>query len=105
MFENRPKGSKLVKRISYIYLALMILFIISVAIVGPYDAFIISAILYLILAVVLYLLSTKYADNKNTWIFVINCGIITFIRLLNIVGILFAVLLIIAANDMKKELE
>ena len=104
MFENRTKGAQLVKRISYFYLLIAVLVIVATAIFGV-SAFSLNIIFYIIMSVVLYLLSTRFQENKNTWIFIVICAIITIIWTLSLIGLVLTILLIVAANDMKKELE
>ena len=104
MFENRARGAQLVKRISYFYLIIAALVLIASLALGL-SAFIINVPFYVIMFVALYLLSTRFKDNKNTWIFVVICAIITLIWALSLLGLVLCILLIVGANDMKKELE
>ncbi|WP_407415019.1 hypothetical protein [Methanobrevibacter sp.] len=104
MFENRTKGAQLVKRISYFYLLVAVLVIVATAIFGI-SGFSLNIIFYIIMSAVLYLLSTRFQENKNTWIFVVICAIITIIWTLSLIGLVLTILLIVAANDMRKELE
>ncbi len=104
MFENRVRGAQLVKRISYFYLLITIVVIIAILALGL-TVFIIDIPFYVIMFIALYLLSTKFAKNKYAWIFVAICAIITLLWTLSLLGLVLCILLIIAANDMKKELE
>ena len=104
MFENRARGADLVKRMSYFYLLISVLVIIATAAFGV-SVFSLNIIFYLIMFIVLYILSTKFRENKNTWIFIVICAIITIVWSLSLIGIVLAILLIVAANDMRKELD
>lgn len=104
MFENRAKGAQLVKRVSYFYLVVAILIAIAI-VVMKVDIFSTNILCYIIMFPILYLLSTKFKDNKNTWIFVVICAIITLVLTLKPMGLILAILSIVAANDMKKELD
>lgn len=105
MFENRIKGAQLAKRLSYAYLICAIILIISgFALVG-YDILITSGIFYAIMFVAVYLLSTKFSENKYTWILLIICAVISIIFAHGMLSIAFAILLLICANDMRKELD
>ena len=104
MFENRVKGVQLVKRISYFYLLIAIVVIIAILVLGL-TVFIIDIPFYAIMFLVLYLLSTKFQENRNAWIFVVICAVITIIWTLSLLGVVLGILLIVAANDMKKELD
>ena len=103
MFENRAKGAQLVKRIAYFYLIVAILIAIAIAVMKV-DIFSTNILCYIIMFPILYLLSTKFKDNKNTWIFVVICAIITLVLTLKPIGLILAILSIVAANDMRKEL-
>ncbi len=104
MFENRLKGVQLVKRISYFYLIVAI-FITIVTVVMGLNFFSTNIPCYVIMFVALYLISTKFQDNKNAWIFVVICAIITLLWTLSLIGVALTLLLLVAANDMKKELD
>ncbi len=105
MFENRIRGAQLTKRVSYVYLIFAIILIIAWFVLAGYDAFIISGIVYTIMFVVVYLLSTKYSEYKHTWILLIVCAAITVIITQGMLSIAFAIVMIIGANDMRKELD
>ena len=106
MFENRIKGAQLAKRVSYVYLIFAIILLVAgFALNGYSDRFIISGIFYIIMFIVVYFLSTKYGENKNTWILLIICAIITIIATHGMLAIAFAILLLVSANDMRKELD
>lgn len=104
MFENRVRGTQLVKRISYFYLLITIVVIIAILALGL-NVLIIDIPFYVIMFLAVYLLSTKYAENKYAWIFVVICAIITLVWTLSLLGLVLCILLIIGANDMKKELD
>lgn len=103
MFENRARGADLVKRMSYFYLLISVLVIIATVAFGV-SVFSINIAFYLIMFIVLYILSTKFRENKNTWIFIVICAVITILWSLSLIGVILAILLIVAANDMRKEL-
>ncbi|MBE6490278.1 MAG: hypothetical protein E7Z83_05410 [Methanobrevibacter sp.] len=106
MFENRIRGAQLAKRVSYVYLIFAIILLVAgFALNGYSDRFIISGIFYIIMFIVVYFLSTKYGENKNTWILLIICAIITIIATHGMLAIAFAILLLVSANDMRKELD
>lgn len=105
MFENRTKGAHLAKRVSYVYLVFAAILLIAGFVLVEYPSFILSGILCIIMFVAVYLLSTRYAKNRNTWIFLIICAIITVIVNQKILGIVLALLLLVSANDMRKELD
>ena len=103
MFERRAKGSKYVQGFSY----LCIIIAVVLAIAGAYlEMNLLSSIIfYIIMAVVLYLLSTRFNENKWAWIFVAICGIVLIIGNLTLVRLILGIALIIAAIEMKKELD
>lgn len=68
MFENRARGADLVKRMSYFYLLISVLVIIATVAFGV-SVFSINIAFYLIMFIVLYILSTRFRENKNIWIF------------------------------------
>ena len=105
MFENRIRGAQLAKRVSYAYLIFAIILIIAGLVLGGYGVLLISGIFYIIMFIVVYFLSTKYGENKNTWILLIICAIITIIATHGMLAIAFAILLLVSANDMRKELD
>lgn len=104
MFENRIRGTRLSKSVSYLYIVMAVLSIVLVMILNT-PATVISTAFYIIMFIVVYLISTKFENNKNTWIYLLICGIITLIFSLSILGLCIAVLLAVAANDIRKELE
>lgn len=104
MFENRARGAQLVKRISYFYLIIAVLVVIAIFALGL-NVLIVDVPFYAIMFVALYLLSTKFQDNKNTWIIVVIIAIITIVWTLSLLGVVLTILLIVGANDMKKELK
>lgn len=104
MFENRARGADLVKRMSYFYLLISVLVIIATVAFGV-SIFSINIAFYLIMFIVLYILSTRFRENKNTWIFIVICAVITVLWSLSLIGVILAILLIVAANDMRKELD
>ena len=103
MFERRAKGSKYVQGFSYV----CIIIAVVLAIGGAYLEmnFLSSIIFYIIMSAILYLLSTRFKENKNAWIFVVICGIVIFVFTLSLVGLILGIALIISAIEMKKELE
>ena len=104
MFENRMRGAELVKRLSYLYIGIAAFVLIVILIFGFIDFFI-AVPFYIIMSIVLYLLSTRFKNNKYTWIYVIICAAITLLWTLNLFGVMIFLLLSLAANDMKKELD
>ena len=104
MFENRARGAQLVKRISYFYLIIAILAVIVTFVLGI-NIFITNIIFYIIMFAALYLISTKFKDNEKTWILVVICAIITLLWTLSLAGIALFIILIIAADDIRKELD
>ena len=105
MFENRIRGAQLAKRVSYAYLIFAIILVIAgFALVG-YDVLLISGVFYAIMFVAIYLISTKFGENKHAWILLIVCAIITVVVTQGILSIVFAILLLVSANDMRKELD
>lgn len=105
MFENRIKGAQLAKRLSYAYLICAIILIVSGFALEGYDKLIIGGIFYAIMFVIVYLLSAKFGENKYTWILLIICALITIIVTHGMLSIAFAILLLVCANDMRKELD
>jgi len=105
MFENRIRGAQLAKRVSYAYLIFAIILIIAVLVLEGYGVLLISGIFYMILFTAVYLLSTRYGEYKHTWILLIICAIISIIVTHGMFAIAFAILLIVCANDMRKELD
>ena len=106
MFENRIRGAQLAKRVSYAYLIFAIILLVAgFALNGYSDRFIISGIFYIIMFIAVYLLSTRYGEYKHTWILLIICAIISIIVTHGMFAIAFAILLIVCANDMRKELD
>ena len=105
MFENRIRGAQLAKRVSYAYLIFAIILIIAGLVLEGYGVLLISGIFYMIMFIAVYLLSTRYDENKNTWILLIICAIITIIATHGMLAIAFAILLLVSANDMRKELD
>ena len=105
MFEHRVRGAQLVKNISYTFLIIAIFLIIVRATFGFAEITDASILFYIIMAIVLYLISTKLKENKYAWILVVICAIITVVLHFKLVGIAFAILLVSAANDIKKELD
>ncbi len=105
MFENRIKGAQLAKKVSYAYLICAIILIVTGFVLNGYDKLIIGGIFYALMFVIIYLISTKFSENKYRWILLIICAIITIIVTHGMLSIAFAILLIICANDMRKELD
>jgi len=105
MFENRIRGAQLAKRVSYAYLIFAIILIIAGLVLEGYGVLLISGIFYMIMFIAVYLLSTRYGEYKHTWILLIICAIISIIVTHGMFAIAFAILLIVCANDMRKELD
>ncbi|MBQ7927256.1 MAG: hypothetical protein IJ287_00710 [Methanobrevibacter sp.] len=105
MFENRIRGAELAKRVSYGYLIFAIILLIAGLVLNGYDILIISGIFYAIMFVIVYLLSTRYGEYKHTWILLIICAIVSIIVTHGMLAIVFAILLLVCANDMRKELD
>lgn len=105
MFEKRAKGAELSKRVSYFYIVMAIIVIVASILLNNHVTAIVGTAFYIVMFVVVYLLSTKYHDNENTWIFLIVCAVATALFSLSILGIGLAILLCVAANDMRKELD
>lgn len=105
MFENRIRGAQLAKRVSYAYLIFAIILIIAGLVLEGYGVLLISGIFYIIMFIAVYLLSTRYGEYKHTWILLIICAIISIIVTHGMFAIAFAILLIVCANDMRKELD
>lgn len=115
MFENRSRGQKLGKRISYLYLIFLILGFISIIITWKYPGILSSRgisteyligmeAVYIITFLALYLGSTKINKSNTTIIIYGIFGIINLITL-NFILILIAILLFIATNDVYNELK
>lgn len=102
MFENRAKGAHLAKNASYGYIIMAILTAI-VIMIQPSDFFMATLTFYIAMFIVVYLSATKFNEHKRIWILLILCGILTIVWALSILGICLAILLAIAANDMRKE--
>ena len=105
MFENRIRGAQLAKRVSYAYLIFAIILIIAGLVLEGYGVLLISGIFYMIMFIAIYLLSTRYGEYKHTWILLIICAIISIIVTHGMLAIAFAILLLVSANDMRKELD
>ena len=105
MFENRIRGAQLAKRVSYAYLIFAIILIIAGLVLEGYGVLLISGIFYMIMFIAVYLLSTRYGEYKHTWILLIIYAIISIIVTHGMFAIAFAILLIVCANDMRKELD
>ena len=105
MFENRIRGAQLAKRVSYVYLIFAIILIIAGLVLEGYGVLLISGIFYMIMFIAIYLLSTRYGEYKHTWILLIICAIISIIVTHGMLAIAFAILLLVSANDMRKELD
>lgn len=118
MFEDRRKGRSLAKATSYVYVGMGVLLLISTFALNSdtgiyalaqrgasiYDlAF--GSIFYIIFAAIIYFLTTKYENDDALWKIYIVIAILNFIVIgFSIVILIFSLLLIIAANDMRKEL-
>ena len=104
MFEKRAKGAELSKRVGYFYIILAILVLVAAVLLDS-SAIAIGVAFYLVMFAVVYLLSTKFKDNRYTWICLIICAIATLLFSLSLVGLCLALLLAVAANDLRKELD
>jgi len=105
MFENRIKGAQLAKRVSYVYLICAIILIIAGFALEGYDKLIFGGIFYAVMFVIIYFISTKFGKNKHAWILMAICAIITVIVTHGMLSIAFAILMLVCANDMRKELD
>ena len=105
MLENRIKGAQLAKRVSYIYLICAIILIIAGFALEGYDKLIFGGIFYAVMFVIIYFISTKFGKSKHGWILLAACAIITVIVTHGMLSIAFAILLLVCANDMRKELD
>jgi uncharacterized membrane protein len=82
-----------------------IILIIAGLVLEGYGVLLISGIFYMIMFIAVYLLSTRYGEYKHTWTLLIICAIISIIVTHGMFAIAFAILLIVCANDMRKELD
>lgn len=118
MFENRPRGRDLAKRTSYIYIILAVLaFIIMIAFNSSMGAMVlaerganiltvlIGAIFYLIFAVAIYIISTRYDNDEMTWKLYVVIAVLNFIVIgFSILILILSILLVVSANDIRNEL-
>ena len=118
MIENRPRGRNLAKITSYGYVAIGILLsIVTIALnsdTGIFalaqrgasiDMLVFGVLLYFIFAIAIYLLSVKYDNDNILWKLYIVIAILNFLVIgISIILILFSLLLIVAGNDIRKEL-
>jgi nicotinamide riboside transporter PnuC len=105
LFENRIRGAQLAKRVSYAYLIFAIILLIAGLVLKGGEVLLFSGIFYIIMFIAVYLLSTKYSEYKYAWILLIICAVISIIITRGMLAIAFAILLLICANDMRKELD
>ena len=119
MFENRSRGRALAKRTSYVYIIFAIL-LAAVALMlnsemgalalaqrgADLTTLFFGIILYVIFAAVIYLLSTKYENDEILWKLYIVIAVLNFIVIgFSIILILLSLLLIVAGDDIRKELQ
>ena len=104
IFENRAKGVHLAKNVSYGYIIMAALTALAIMI-RPSDFFMATLTFYMAMFIVIYLLATKFYEYKYLWILLIICGIVTILWSLSILGLCLAILLVIAANDIRKGLD
>ena len=118
MFENRRKGRDLAKIIAYGYVAVGILLsIVTIALNSESGAFalaqrgasieilIFGTLLYFIFAAIIYFLSIKYENDEIIWIIYIVIAVLNFIIIgFSPILIVLSFLLIVAGNDIRKEL-
>lgn len=102
MFENRAKGIQLVKRVSYVYLFFAVLLAAATVFLEGYD-FSLSAAFFIVLGIILYVISAKFSKSRYAWILIAVCAAATIIKTLSLLGLCLAILLIVAAKDIKKE--
>lgn len=119
MFEDRRRGRNLAKIISYGYIIVGIIMLILAFMLNNNAGTIALAqrgasiidlfagtILYFIIGFILYYLSTKYENDNMLWKLYIAIVIITLLFLgFGPVLLAFALLLVISANDIRKELQ
>ncbi|MBE6509185.1 MAG: hypothetical protein E7Z77_07215 [Methanobrevibacter sp.] len=105
MLENRPRGRQLAKRIGYVYLIIAILMIVFLFVIPPYAELIgINFAFYLIMFLVLYYITTKYENDSVAWIIIAIIGFLVMIWTFNLLGVLLFIFSLVAANDIRKEL-
>ena len=118
MIENRPRGRNLAKIISYGYVAMGILLsIVTIALNSDtgllalaqkgasIDMLVFGVLLDFIFAIAIYLLSVKYENDNILWKLYIVIAILNFIVIgFSIILVLFSFLLIVAGDDIRKEL-
>ena len=119
MFENRSRGRALAKRTSYVYIIIAILLSIVGIMLNSemgalalaqrganLDTFFLGIALYIIFAAVIYLLSTKYENDEILWKLYIVIAVLNFIVIgFSIILIVLSLLLIVAGDDIRKELQ
>ena len=118
MFENRPRGRNLAKIVSYGYVIIGILLaIVTVALNSDtgalalaergasLDILVLGVLLYFIFAAAIYLLSVKYENDSVLWKLYIVIAVLNFIIIgFSPILVLFSFLLIVAGDDIRKEL-
>ena len=119
MFENRSRGRALAKRTSYVYIIFAVL-LTAVALMlnsemgalalaqkgADLTTLFFGIILYVIFAAVIYLLSTKYENDEMLWKIYIAIAILNFIIIgFSPIILAFSILLVVAGNDIRKELQ
>lgn len=118
MFEDRRKGRSLTKITSYGYVIIgVLLLIVTFALNNDTGIFALAqrganiyylafgSILYIIFAGIIYFLSTKYENDDILWKIYIVMAILNFIVIgFSIIILIFSLLLVVAANDIRQEL-
>lgn len=118
MFEDRKKGRELSKIVSYGYIIMGILLIIvtfflnnetgaiALAERGANIVYLgLGSVLYFIFGAVVYYLSINYDDDDVLWKALIAIAILNFVIIgFSPILLAFSLVLVIAANDIRKEL-
>ena len=119
MFEYRVKGRNLAKIVSYGYLIIgALLIIVTFALNNNEGALalaqrgtsimvlIFGDVMYFIFAGIIYFLSTKYENDEMLWKIYIAIAILNFIIIgFSPIILAFSILLVVAGNDIRKELQ
>ena len=119
MFENRSRGRALAKRTSYVYIIFAVLLsIVALMLNSDMGALALAerganlvtlflgVILYFIFAAVIYLLSVKYENDETLWKLYIVIAVLNFIVIgFSIILVILSLLLIVAGDDIRKELQ
>ena len=119
MFENRSRGRDLAKKTSYVYIIFAILLTIVALMLNSdmgalalaergtnLNAFIFGITLYIIFAAVIYLLSAKFENDEILWKLYIVIAVFNFVIIgFSIILVVLSLLLIVAGDDIRKELQ